>query len=90
MLLLKMMTSFLPMSNKRKTHHQREGGGEEGKEHKEIKKSKGMNEVSERAMNHSDISGWVSEAAAVWSLINRRPLKQCFFNNGQVSAQQWP
>lgn len=79
MLSLKMMTSFLSMSNKRKTHHQREG--EEGKEHKEIKKSKGMNEVSERAMNHSDISGWVSETAAVWSLIKQKASKAVLFQN---------
>lgn len=61
------------MSNKRKTHH--EGEGKKGKEHEEIKKSKGVSEVLEKAMNHSDIPGWVSEDAAVWSLINR----QCFF-----------
>lgn len=34
---------------------------------KEIKRSKGVSEVSERAMNHGDIPGWVSVAAAVWS-----------------------
>lgn len=48
---------------------------------KEIKKSKGMSEVSERAMNHSDIPGWVSEAAAVWSWINRRSLKAKLFKH---------
>lgn len=80
-----MMTSLLPMSNKRKTHH--EGEGKKGKEHEEIKKSKGVSEVLERAMNHRDIPGWVSEDAAVWSLINR----QCFFpNTGRVRAQQGP
>lgn len=50
--------------------------------HKDIKKSKGMSEVSERAMNHSDIAGWVSEAAAVWSWINTWPLKLCSLNTG--------
>lgn len=40
-------------------------------------------------MNHSDIPGWVSDAAAaaVWNWINRRPLKQCSLNTGQVRAQ---
>lgn len=46
---------------------------------KEIKKRKGMSKVSQRAMNHRDIPGWMSEAAAaVCSVINRGPLKQCF------------
>lgn len=47
-----------------------------------------MSKVSERAMNHSDIPGWVSDAAAgaVWGWINRRPLKQCSLNTGQVRA----
>lgn len=71
------MTSSVSMSNKRKTHH--EGERKKRKEHEEIKKSKGVSEVLERAMNHGDIPGRVSEDAAVWSLINR----QCFF-------QQWP
>lgn len=45
---------------------------------KEIKKGKGVSKVSQRAMNHSDIPGWMSEAAAaVCSLIKRGPLKQC-------------
>lgn len=47
---------------------------------KEIKKSKGMSKVSQRAMNHRDIPGWMSEAAAaaVCSLINTGPQKQRF------------
>lgn len=39
-------------------------------------------------MNHRDIPGWVSEATAVWSWINRGPLKQCSLNTGQVTARQ--
>lgn len=58
-----------------------------GSERKEIKKSKGMRGVSEKAMNHRDIPGWVSEAAAGWSWINRRPLKQSYLNTGLVRAQ---
>lgn len=80
-----MMTSLLQFSNKRKTHHQRERGRRRGRERerKEIKKSKGVSKVSERAMNHSDVPGWVSGAVAVWSWINRGPLKQC-------TLQRWP
>lgn len=60
------------------------------RESKEIKKSRGMREVSERAMNHSDIPGRVSEDAAVWSWINTRPLNQSFLKSGQVTACYWP
>lgn len=61
-----------------------------GSERREIKKSKGMSEVSEKAMNHGDTPGWVSEAAAVWSWINRRPLKQSYLNTGLVGAHSAP
>ncbi len=53
------------LEQKENSSSDRKGEGEEGREGKEIKKSKGVSEVSERAMNHSDIPGWVSEATAV-------------------------
>lgn len=81
---------FCPSQTKGKLIIGEKERGEEERECKEIKKSKGMSEVSERAMNHSDIPGWVSEAAAVWGWINRGPLKQCSLNTGQVKAQCWP
>ncbi|TNN50175.1 hypothetical protein EYF80_039599 [Liparis tanakae] len=67
---------------------EREAEAEEGS--REIKKSKGVSEVSERAMNHRDIPGRVSEATAVWSWINTGPPKQRSLNTSQVRAQHRP
>lgn len=76
-----MMTSLLP-SPARGELIIREGEKQGGGAHKEIKKSKSMSKVSAGAMNHGDIPGWVSEAAAaVWSWMHSRPLKGRLFKH---------
>lgn len=78
-----MMTSLLAVSREKKENSS--AACERERERREIKKSRGVSGVSERAMNHVDVPGWASPAGR-----QQRPLSwttaegpgaRCFFPN---------